>query len=46
MEKVDVYEVTAYSWECPKCGSNNLTNSDLELVCEDCHQIYEIGKIE
>lgn len=44
MEKVDVYEVYAYSWECPKCGTQNLTDKYCDLICCECDEEFEVRK--
>jgi hypothetical protein len=45
MDKVDVTEITAYSWECPNCGHYNCNDKYSELVCDGCNEKFELGII-
>ncbi len=45
MEKVNVTEVNAYSWECPKCRQINCTEKYCDLICDGCNNEFEVGEV-
>lgn len=46
MEKVNVIEVNAYAWDCPKCGYYNCQDKYSDLICDGCAEEFEVGEIE
>lgn len=46
MDKVNVTEVDAYSWDCPECGHYNCHDKYSELICEGCGKKFELGEVE
>lgn len=46
MEKVDVREISAYCWECPKCGDFNIDDIYNDIICSSCGEEFELGKVE
>lgn len=45
MKKVEVTEISAYTWECPECNEFNIQDACSDIVCEHCGEEFEIEKI-
>lgn len=45
MGKVDICEIDAYSWDCPKCGHYNCHDKYADLICEGCSEEFEVGEV-
>lgn len=43
MDKVNVIEISAYSWKCPECGYQNITDVYAILTCDGCGKRFEKG---
>ena len=44
MEKVEVFKVTALTWECPNCETYNITEEYCPMICCECHEEFEEDK--
>lgn len=45
MKKVEVTEISAYTWECPECNEFNMHDTYSDVICEHCGEEFEIEKI-
>lgn len=45
MGKVDICEIDAYSWDCPKFGHDNCHDKYADLICEGCSEEFEVGEV-
>ncbi len=44
MKKVSVFRVTALTWECPNCGTHNITEEYCNMICCECDEEFEEDK--
>lgn len=43
MEKVNVFRVSALTWECPNCGTHNITEEYCDMICCECDEEVEVN---
>lgn len=48
MEKVEIYQLQRWGWDCPKCGTTNeggnlpfFETSDVPVCCNECGTEFE-----